>query len=276
MENIRQALERAKTQQAELQSSRRVDFSQRQSDFGDNGRYGLDGQGREIVLNSAYLRSNRIIAHIVTEPLSKPFDMLRTQILQAMDANDWKVLAITSPTPSCGKTITAVNLALSVARQPERSVLLVDLDLQRPNIGSCLGLEFQEGALGVLCGRATLASAITHVRVDNQRLMVLPTSATSASSEFVSSRAMGTMLQDLRKDFRSEIVIIDLPPVLSGDDVIAMLPQVDCVVLVVAVGTSTMAQIEECNRHLRSAEVIKVVLNKVPEASTNYYYSSPV
>src|SRR5437016_7467020 len=65
----------------------------------------------------------------------------------------------TSPTPDCGKTLTALNLALSIARQPERSVLLVDLDIQKGYVASSLGLRCEGGVLGVLEGRTPLSTA---------------------------------------------------------------------------------------------------------------------
>ena len=67
-------------------------------------------------------------------------------------------------------------------------------------------------------------------------------------------------------------VIVDLPPVLCSDDVIAILPQIDCVLLVAAAGATTKSEIEECNRHLQSAEVVRLVLNKVPDEAARYYY----
>ena len=78
--------------------------------------------------------------------------MLRTQVLQAMDQKNWQFLAITSPTAGCGKTVTAINLALSIARQPERSALLVDMDLQRPAVANYLGIKCRHGVRSILEG----------------------------------------------------------------------------------------------------------------------------
>src|SRR5690242_9058468 len=78
------------------------------------------------------LEAKRIIAHDPGDPRTRSFDLLRTQTLQAMTANGWRLLAVTSPTAGCGKTFTAINLALSIARQPDSSVLLMDMDLQKP------------------------------------------------------------------------------------------------------------------------------------------------
>ena len=76
----------------------------------------------------------------------------------------------------------------------------------------------------------------------------------------------------LKKDYPSRTIILDLPPILTSDDVIAMLPQTDCVLLVAAVGTSKVAEIQECSKHLQSASVVRIMLNKVAEVSTDYYY----
>ena len=275
MENIRQAVERVKAHQSAGSGQKSLAGSavprlQREMDVGV--ACGNDAQNQEIELNSVHLQSKRIISHDITDPRSRAFDMLRTQVLQSMDLKGWKTLAVTSPTPACGKTLTAVNLAVSIARQPDRSVLLVDLDFRKPQVAACLGLKCDEGVLSVLEGRTTLSDAIIPARVGNLRFMVLPTASTIRSSELISSRAMTAMLEDIKREYHSETIILDLPPILSGDDVIAILPQMDCVLLVAAVGTTTVSQIKECNKHLQSAEVVRMALNKVLETSTDHYY----
>ena len=170
---------------------------------------GIDPHINEVELNSTYLRSNRIVSHMVADPLARPFDILRTQILQSMDAKGTKVLAVTSPTPGCGKTVTALNLALSIERLPERSVLMVDLDFVKPNVAPCLGIKFDQGVLDVLAGRTGLRDAIIHARIGSQQLMVLPTTATTGSSELMSSREMSIMLQELRRSLlRKSLLLI--------------------------------------------------------------------
>jgi len=275
MENIRQAVERVKAHQSAASGQKSLAGSavrRLQSEMDVGGGCGNDAQSQEIELNSVHLQSKRIISYDITDPRSRAFDMLRTQVLQSMDLKGWKTLAVTSPTPACGKTLTALNLAVSIARQPDRSVLLVDLDFRKPQVAACLGLKCDEGVLSVLEGRTTLSDAIIPARVGNLRFMVLPTASTIRSSELISSRAMTAMLEDIKREYHSKTIILDLPPILSGDDVIAILPQMDCVLLVAAVGTTTVAQIKECNKHLQSAEVVRIALNKVLETSTDHYY----
>jgi len=275
MENRRQAVERVKAHQSAGSGQKSLAGSavpRLQSEMDVGAACGNDAQNQEIELNSVHLQSKRIISHDITDPRSRAFDMLRTQVLQSMDLKGWKTLAVTSPTPACGKTLTALNLAISIARQPDRSVLLVDLDFRKPQVAACLGLKCDEGVLSVLEGRTTLSDAIIPARVGNLRFMVLPTASTIRSSELISSRAMSAMLEDIKREYHSKTIILDLPPILSGDDVIAILPQMDCVLLVAAVGTTTVAQIKECNKHLQSAEVVRIALNKVLETSSDHYY----
>jgi hypothetical protein len=87
----------------------------------------------------------------------------------------------------------------------------------------------------------------------------------------MASQAMTNFLQALRRDFRSQVIILDLPPVLIGDDVIALLPQIDSVLLIAGVGASTLSDIRECHKHIRSTPIVRVVVNKSSDNSEGYY-----
>jgi len=271
MEFIRQALGRVKgtmppgVQAAATAARARAPLS------ADQAKSGRPHPG-EIGLDPRHLESRRVIAHDVRDPRAKSFDILRTQVLRSMDTSHWQILGVTSPTPGCGKTLTSVNLALSIARQSDRAVLLVDLDLQKPQVAACLGLSCNTGVLSVVEGATRLQDALIQARVAGSRIVVLPTEQPIAgSSEWMTSAGMRAMLQAIRRDFQSWTVIVDLPPVLTGDDVIAVLPQIDCALLVAAAGKSQRADIEEAARHLASTDVVRLVLNKVPEDVTRYY-----
>jgi protein-tyrosine kinase len=277
MEQIRQAVERARAQQSSSKSavSENLGANARRATQGVDSkspaRVDLEYPNREAELNLKVLQANRIVSYDGSDQRSRPYDMLRTQILQSMDANGWKVLAVTSPTPRCGKTLTAINLALSIARQPDRSVALMDLDLQRPQISSYFGLTPPEqGILGVLQKRNSLQNIAVPIRAGGQRMVVIPTAATKQSAELMTSLPMGNLLRDLKASF--QIVILDLPPILSCDDVIALLPKLDCLLLVAAVGVTKASEVEECIRFLPPSLLARVVLNKAPEAECNYYY----
>ena len=227
----------------------------------------------EVRLDWSHLEQHRIVGQNVADPRSKVFDVLRTQVLQAMDQKNWKFLAVTSPTEGCGKTVTAVNLALSIARQPERSALLVDMDLQRPAVADYLGIKCRQGVQDILERRAALTDLIVRANADICELLVLPATApTIRSSELIASPNLDAMLRDIKEYFSSCTVIVDMPPLLQGDEVIATLPRIDAVLLVTAVGVSTLHEIKECNKHLQMTEVLRVVLNKSHEVTRRHYY----
>jgi Mrp family chromosome partitioning ATPase len=231
-----------------------------------------DPPTRIVQLNPAHLDSTRIVAHGAAGAQGRYYDMMRTQILQEMDENGWQFLTVTSATAGCGKTVTACNLALSIARLAERSVLLVDLDLQKPKVTEYLGIKANEGLLSVLVGEASLASVVVEASIGRSKLMVLPGEVCkSGTSEWMASQTMATLLQTIKREFRSRIVIFDMPPMLHGDDVISVLPQMEAVLLVAGVGNTSVSDIKECHKHLKTTPVVRVVVNRVTEATDAYY-----
>jgi capsular exopolysaccharide synthesis family protein len=278
MDHIRQAIERAKgsgiaDNQPQVQTRPASQQAQVPPNADNTGT--TQSWGKEVVLNGANLVSNRIVSHDIGDVRSKSFDMLRTQVLQSMDKASWQVIGVTSPTPDCGKSVIAANLALSMARMPHREVLLVDMDLQKPQLANYLGMKCDQGMLSVLEGRTNLSSSLIQARIRNQQLLVLPCEkSTPNSSALMASRTMSALLQEIRHNFKAYTVIIDLPPILTSDDVITILPQIDCVLFVTAIGSTTVAEIKECNKYLESTPIVQVVANKAPDTATTYYYYS--
>jgi len=274
MDHIRKAIERAKDERPSGHFELRQPQLRPDPPFGGAPSRSAPPAVQDVFLNIDHLESNRIIAHDIRDLRSRSFDMLRTQILQSMDIRSWQFLGITSATAACGKSVVATNLALSIGRQPERSVLLVDMDLQKPQVANYLGLNSERGIVSVLAGKTGLHDALVSARIGNGRLLVLPCEMPTAnSSAWIASRAMDSLLQEIKRSFSNWTVVIDLPPILSSDDVISILPRLDCVAFVVGAGSTTAEEIKECNRHLESAEVVRVILNKSEDANTGYYYS---
>src|SRR5207237_10768834 len=108
--------------------------------------------------------------------------------------------------------------------------------------------------------------------IERSKLLVLPGEiCKSGSSEWMASQTMATLLQTIKREFRSRIVIFDMPPMLVGDDVISVLPQMEAVLLVAGIGNTSVSDIKECHKHLKTTLVIWVVVNRVTEASGAYY-----
>lgn len=268
MDSIKQAVELAKA--ADVLSQPGIAATGIEPDA--NRSAASDAQARHVQLSAARLESNRIVAHDGAGEHGRYYDMLRTQVLQEMDKRSWQFLAVTSPTPACGKTVTACNLAMSIARLPERSVLLVDLDLRKPMLADYMGLGKSGGVLGILEANAGLRESVVRATIGTTDLMVLPGSgASSRSSEWMASQRMNSLLQAIKRDFRSRIVIFDLPPMLLGDDVISILPRMDAVLLVAGAGSSTVTDIRECQKYLQRTPVVRLVVNKVASSADSYY-----
>jgi protein-tyrosine kinase len=256
VDSIRQAVElaRAGTQRAPLAEAQ------------------IDAPTRIVQLNAVHLDSTRIVAHAATGANGRYYDMMRTQILQEMDDNGWQFLTVTSATAGCGKSVTACNLALSIARLAERSVLLVDMDMQKPKVAEYLGFKVNQGLLSVLAGEASLPSVVVEARVGRSNLLVLPGEVCkSGTSEWMASQTMATLLQTIKREYRSRIVIFDMPPMLLGDDVISVLPLMQAVLLVAGIGTTSVSDIKECHKHLKTTPVVRVVVNRVTEATDAFY-----
>jgi len=218
-------------------------------------------------LDANHLLAHRIFAHNGADQRARPYDILRTEVVQSMNRHQWKIVGVTSPTPGCGTTVTAINLAFSVARQPDNAALLVDMDLLKPQIANSLGIKpVQGGLLDVLEGRSAPQNVVQRAQVASERLDVMLTAPSRRSSELMNSRALTSVLRQLRTSYPDYIIILDLPPMLTSDDVLAILPHLDCVLLVVAAGASKTPDLEECNKHLRSSPIVRVVVNKSYQA----------
>ena len=224
-----------------------------------------------VKLDNAHLEKNRIVSHSKSDLNSYSFDSLRTQILQKMEENNWRTIAVVSPTPQSGKTLVSINLAISIAHQPQKTVILVDFDLRRPKMATYLGIHTEKSLNDYLQDKAPLKDVMVNPGID--RLVIVPTmKPVSKSAEILSSKKVTSLITELRERYESRIVIFDCPPVLNSDDAMVLLPQVDCILLVIANGMSTQSEIEETLHHLPKNNLLGVVLNKAEVESKAYYY----
>jgi protein-tyrosine kinase len=222
--------------------------------------------------DATVLDTNRIVAAKSGSPQVASFDMLRTKVLQEMDRRGWQVLVVTSPTPACGKTVTSINLALSIARQEGRYVFLVDMDLRKPRVIQYLGVKPRYGFIDALSGAASLEDTVFQVDISSAQLAMIGNKRPStAPTEDIVSSQMNDIMQQLRNYSPKPIIIVDMPPVLGSDDVLAFLPQADCCILAVAEGISTLREIESSERLLANTNLLGCVFTKSTERTMAYY-----
>lgn len=216
------------------------------------------------------LQRNRIVA-FDSGPESASYDAMRTNVLRQMRANGWKRLAITSPTPGCGKTTTSLNLGFSLGRLHDLRTLIIEADLRRPAMRQCLHLKSKHMFAEVLAGRA---QAEDHLIAYGSGLAFGTNfGPLRNSAELLSSKGVADQLDALDRLYAADITVFDMTPMLVSDDTIAFLPNVDCTLLVAAAGVTTTAQIDRCERALaEQTNVLGVVLNKCQFMTPDEYY----
>ena len=218
-------------------------------------------QTKTVRLLSERLRAERIIAGSGRGAVADAYKVLRTQVLQRMRANQWNTLVITSPTEGNGKTLTAINLAISLARNVDNTVLLVDLDLLQPGLYRYLAGAPVPGLSDYLMGRNGLSDVLIHPGIE--RLVILPGNEPFAhSSEILSSPAFVQLVEELKTRYPDRLVLFDMPPMLACDDVLAFSPYVDAVMLVVEEGKTTKDELRRCYELLEHTNILGTVLNK--------------
>ncbi|HSV63501.1 MAG TPA: CpsD/CapB family tyrosine-protein kinase [Chthoniobacterales bacterium] len=220
--------------------------------------------------DAAALESKRIVDPAGNGAAVAAFRMLRTQVIQRMDENGWRTMAVLSPGANDGKTTTAINLAVSLANDHRHTVLLVDCDLRQPSVGGTLGINPEFGVDDLLQGNARIEQCLYHPE-GFDRLVVLPARAPLAgSSEALAGPHGRALVADLRDRYPERIVVFDLPPVLGADDALAFLPLVECALVVIAERVTPRDDLLRCMELLRKTPILGTVLNKATDVSSGY------
>jgi len=270
MEKIKNAIEKAKSQSPSQTVGNDAVHSKR-AGKDENLEIVEYTKTKVIDFDPVILEKNRIIALNKTDPLTSVFDSLRTQVLQKMEENNWRTLAIVSPTQDSGKTLVSINLAISIAQQPQKTAMLVDFDMRRPRVANYLGIKSEASVYDYLRNQAELADVMINPGIP--RLVILPSNrAVVRSSETLSTKVTERLINELKDRYDSRVVIFDLPPILNADDALVVLPQVDCVLLVVSSGVNTKAEIDESMRLLENYNLVGVTFNRTEAHNAGYYY----
>lgn len=277
MERIKQALDKARAEREksataveramESAEAQAVPAAPTESRLETGIQY---SQTRVARLEPHTLRDNKVIFGEADRVGLTAYKMLRTQVLQRMVARDWNALAITSPGQGDGKSLTAVNLAISLARELHHTVLLVDLDLRNPSIHRYFGLQPKNGIDDYLLKDVPLNEILVNPGIE--RLVLLPArSHIENSSELLASPVMGRLVQELKTRYPARMVLFDLPPILASDDALAFSPHIDALLLVVRDAKTTRDELEHALEILKGVPILGTVLNASDEKISTYY-----
>ncbi len=259
MERIKQALEKARL---ERQTSGRASASPPRSGSADISAPVRYTNTRTVNTAKSILQERRIISGFEQNEFTGAYKMLRTQVFQRLREKGWNSLAVTSPGLNEGKTLTAINLAISLAMEVNYTVLLVDADLRHPSVHSYFGIEAECGLSDYLTADKPLSELLIHPE-EIPGLVILPGGKPLANSaEMLNSPKMARLVEELKTRYPSRIILFDLPPLLGAADTLAFSPYVDAALLVIEDGKTQAEDVKRAIGLLQGTNVIGTVLNK--------------
>ena len=196
-------------------------------------------------------------------PAAEQYRTLRTRIAQVESAGQRRVILVTSPGDGDGKTVTVANLALTMAQEFQRQVLLIDADLRNARLHECLGIPREPGLSDVLAGQASLDDAL--VSLSEYRVIVLPAgSPHGRPTELLSSEPMRRLVENLGRRF--DRVVIDSTAAHFADAGV-LEPLVDGVLLIVRAGRTSRPAVARALGLVPRAKLLGLVLNDSRAAS---------
>ena len=220
--------------------------------------------------NRECLQKHKLILADQQDYFADVYRMLRTKVLQSMRQNNWNTLGVTSANPNEGKTVTTINLALSLAKELNQTVLLVDFDLRRPSIHQYFGLNNKIGLSDYIARQVEIEEVFINPGVE--RLVLLPgREPIHNSSETLSSPQFLALIEDVKTRYADRIVLFDLPPLLLMDDALTLAPFIDAFLLVVEDGVTDEDDLRDAQKMLADVNIIGSILNKSENLPKNYY-----
>lgn len=204
-------------------------------------------------------------------PDAAPYDLIRTRLLQQCRTNGWRRIGITSPGKACGKSTLALNLAFSLARQRDTRAILIEADLRRPSLARMLGLRDPANVARVLEGAEPFSR---HGLVHGGNLAIATAQGpVRNAAELLHGPNVDAALRAIEAVYAPAVILFDLPPLFAADDVLAVAPHLDAVLIVAAAERTTIDEVDAAERDLAAhTTVMGVVLNKCRYASRNYGY----
>jgi len=225
--------------------------------------------------NEAVAEASRVVLPTLRGDAQRPdaaYRILRTRLTQTVRNNSWTTLSITSPGPAEGKSLTALNLALSLARDKAQEVFLLDLDLRNPSMCRYLGVQAPCEVVECLSGRVSPSEVLFSIGVEN---MVVAGGhySTDSASELLASERLDALINYIKTISPRPIILLDLPPILVTDEALLVAPRVDATLLVVSEGRTNRESLLRAKQLLQGFTLAGVVLNLTAETfgADSYY-----
>ncbi|MEH7884015.1 CpsD/CapB family tyrosine-protein kinase [Bacillus sp. JJ1609] len=192
--------------------------------------------------------------------ISEQFRTLRTNV-HFLTGGKKSTLLLTSPSSGEGKSTAAANLAVSMAQQKEK-VLLIDANLRDPDVHFIFKISNNTGLADVLAGRVDLEDTVYHTEIGNLDILTSG-QLDSNPAELLGSESMQTLFQKALQEY--DLIIIDSPPVLEVTDTKLLANKSDGVILVISEGRTGLEKATEAKKALEfaRAKIFGVILNEM-------------
>ncbi len=205
-------------------------------------------------------------------PVSEEYRKLKSNIVKLTSQNGFmNTLMVTSTLGGEGKSITSLNLAITLSLEYDHTVLLVDCDIRKPSLHKYLNIESKAGITECLLGEARISDAI--IKTDIGKLSFLPAGKRVDNPvELLSSQKMKDLIRELKERYHDRYIIIDTPPILPFAETRAISSMVSGVIFVVKECGASMHDIGEAIDVLKGTNVLGIVYNGVSKDSLNTHY----
>ena len=224
-----------------------------------------------IDVDTDVLEANHIVGHNSRDIRSRPFNLLRAQVLKEMRAKNWHMVGISSATPEAGKSFMSANLAVALAQLPEVSVYLFDLDLRRASLAETFGLSGHRGLTDFLDGTITDLQGIGHY-LEPLNLTVFPCYRTRVNSaELLSGDRFAQLVAAMRALPENAVILCDLPPAFANDDAMTIIQLLDAYLFVIEEGKTTKNQVKDSMQIFAPAPCLGTVMNRFNISTSDSY-----
>jgi protein-tyrosine kinase len=208
------------------------------------------------------LDANHIVAFNNRHIQSRPFSLLRSQLVKRMKARNLRIIGVTSPAPGAGKSFLSANLAATLSRLPNRSIHVFDLDVRRSSLAYYYGISGTAGLESFLAGRIDDLRQVGRA-ISGTNLSLYPSFlGENDTLELLAGDRFNQLVAAMRALPDDSIVICDLPPVFANDDAMMISEKIDGYLLVIEQGQTTEKQVQDCMRLLSPAQCVGSILNR--------------
>lgn len=264
--NLRKALDKAQKERQEAvlsdESGHQANVvPTRQPKDGEGWRAPVYTQSSQVPFDQSTLIDNKCVCITSNAPEMDTYKVLRAQIMQKTKEKGWNTLMITSAQPGEGKTLTAINLAITLAKEFNQTVLLVDCDLRKQDVHKRFGYASEKGLGNYLLDECVLDAIINWPGIEKMTL-ISGGQTIEHATELLGSPRMRALVTEMKTRYPDRYVIFDLPSILDGADAITFAPYVDGIIMVTQVGRNSIKEISKAMALFPQEKLLGFVLNR--------------